>query len=287
MKTGSGDLVTHLTTGKQFKRTELWTFTLADGTVLRLTTLDVNVTVGADTWLTNGPVLSRPGSRMVAGGEVSEFEITVEPGASDTIGGLPWALAARRGVLRHGRVLIERAYMPTWGDVSLGKLFVMGGRMAEIGGSASEIRITVRSDLELLNVNVPVELVQPSCRHTLFDSGCTLSAAAHDVSATILTGSTVGTLLATLSEATDWFSLGRVVFNDGPNAGSSRQIKKHTSGSPDSLALALPLYHAPVNGNSITLYPGCDRLQATCGTKFSNVVNFGGQPFVPQPETAL
>lgn len=287
MKTAGAGLITHLSTGQQFRRAELWTFTLADGTVARFTTLDVAVTVGADTWAADGPVLSRPSSRLVAGGEVDEFEITVEPGAADTIGGLPWALAARRGVLRHGRVLIERAYMPTWGDVSLGKLFVMGGRMAEIGGSASEIRITVRSDLELLNVNVPVELVQPSCRHTLFDAGCTLSAAAFDVAATVAAGSTVGTLLATLSEATDWFSLGRVVFNDGPNAGSSRQIKKHTSGAPDSLVLALPLFSAPVTGNSITLYPGCDRLQATCGTKFSNEVNFGGAPYVPQPETAL
>lgn len=288
MKTASAGLITHLTAGTAFRRADLWTFTLANGTVVRYTTLDANVTVGPNTWLANGPVLTRPRSRLVAGTEVDEFEVTVEGASTDTIGGLPWPQAARRGVLRHGRLLIERVYMPSFVDVSLGKLYMMGGRMAEIHGDGACVKIGVRSDLELLNIKIPVDVVQPSCRHTLFDVGCALSAAAFKVAGVaVAAGSTVSTLLASLAQVDGFFSLGRIVFTSGPNNGTSRRVKLHTSGSPASLKLAVPLFAAPVAGNTFDLYPGCDRTMATCGSaKFNNLVNFGGEPFVPRPETA-
>jgi uncharacterized phage protein (TIGR02218 family) len=288
MKTASAGLIAHLTEGHAFRRADLWTFTLAGGTVARYTTLDADVKVGADTWLANGPVLTRPRSRLAAGTEVDEFEVTVESKATDTIGGLPWPQAARRGVLRHGRLLIERVYMPSFVDVSLGKLYMMGGRMAEIHGDGAQVRIGVRSDLELLNTKIPVDVVQPSCRHTLFDAGCTLSAAAFKVPGVVVAaGSTVGTLLASLAQESGWFSLGRVVFTSGPNNGASRQVRQHTLGSPASLKLAVPLFASPVAGDTFDLYPGCDRTMATCASsKFNNLDNFGGEPFVPRPETA-
>jgi uncharacterized phage protein (TIGR02218 family) len=34
-------------------------------------------------------------------------------------------------------------------------------------------------------------------------------------------------------------------------------------------------------GDTISLYPGCDRTLATCDTKFGNSANFGGFPFIP------
>lgn len=288
MKTASADLIAHLTAGQQFRCAELWTFTLANGTVARYTTLDADVTIGGITWYCNGPVLSRPASRQVAGVQVGEFEVTVEPQASDLLASLPWVQAAQRGLLRYGRLKIECAYMPAWGDVSLGKLFVMGGRMAAAQGDGAQVRITVRDDRELLNTKLPLNLVQPGCRHTLFSAGCTLSAAAWAVNGTVLAGSSVSSVLATLAQADGWFSLGRIVFTSGINSGQSRSIKRHTAGSPASLSLITPLPAAPSAGDGFTLYPGCDKQQQTCGSgKFNNLPNFGGQPYVPQPETAL
>jgi hypothetical protein len=42
----------------------------------------------------------------------------------------------------------------------------------------------------------------------------------------------------------------------------------------------------PSNGDTLNAIAGCDKLQATCTSKFSNLVNFAGFPFVPKPETA-
>jgi hypothetical protein len=35
------------------------------------------------------------------------------------------------------------------------------------------------------------------------------------------------------------------------------------------------------------LRPGCNLLQPTCQFKFNNLINYGGKPFTPQPETVL
>lgn len=288
MKTASAGLIAHLTSGQQFRRAELWTFTLANGTIARYTTLDVDVTIDGTTWLANGPVLSRPASHQVSGILVGEFEVTVEPIASDTIAGLPWVQAARLGLLRHGRLRIERVYMPEWGDVSLGKLHLMGGRMAAAHGDGSQVLITVRDDRELLNTKIPVNLVQPGCRHTLFAPGCTLNAATWAVSCMVVAGSGVSTVLTFLPQQDNgWASLGRIVFNSGINNGNSRSIKLHTAGNPASLALIAPLPAAPAVGDTFKVYPGCDKQQGTCTSKFGNDLNFGGQPYVPQPEVAL
>lgn len=68
------------------------------------------------------------------------------------------------------------------------------------------------------------------------------------------------------------------------NRGVTRSIKKHTSGV---LGLALPLPNAPVTGDPFFAFPGCDKLQATCTTKFSNLPNFRAEPYTPIPETVL
>lgn len=35
-------------------------------------------------------------------------------------------------------------------------------------------------------------------------------------------------------------------------------------------------------GTKLILYAGCDKLNTTCSTKFNNILNFGGFPFIPQ-----
>ena len=43
----------------------------------------------------------------------------------------------------------------------------------------------------------------------------------------------------------------------------------------------LPMEQEIVAGDRFRLYPGCDKLLATCIGKFANVVNNRGEPFVP------
>jgi uncharacterized phage protein (TIGR02218 family) len=40
---------------------------------------------------------------------------------------------------------------------------------------------------------------------------------------------------------------------------------------------------APANGDTFNIYPGCDKKQATCSTKFANLTHFRGFPYIPRP----
>jgi hypothetical protein len=38
-------------------------------------------------------------------------------------------------------------------------------------------------------------------------------------------------------------------------------------------------------GDTLRIFPGCDKLHTTCFTKFDNATNFVGEPFVPGADT--
>ena len=80
--------------------------------------------------------------------------------------------------------------------------------------------------------------------------------------------------------ADGWFTGGIVVFETGANAGVALEVKTWTqSGSQVELYLPAPFDVAV--GDRLRISPGCDKRLATCKAKFSNVLNFRGEPFVP------
>ena len=54
--------------------------------------------------------------------------------------------------------------------------------------------------------------------------------------------------------------------------------------------LATPLPWAPAAGDAARVYPGCDKIWPAAGgvscNEYGNLARFGGQPFIPAPETA-
>jgi hypothetical protein len=56
------------------------------------------------------------------------------------------------------------------------------------------------------------------------------------------------------------------------------------SGSTFNLYSLLPF--VPSAGDAFVVSPGCDKQTATCQL-FSNLVNFGGTPYIPPPEISI
>ena len=149
--------------------------------------------------------------------------------------------------------------------------------------SRTSVKFTAKSFLELLNIQMPKNLYQPPCNHTLYDAGCGLSKAAFTVTGTTNAGATKSAIPNGLTQADGYFALGSLTYTSGVNSGISRTVKDYTTGN---VSLAYPLPNAPAAGDTFTIYPGCDLMQATCTNKFGNVVNFKGFPFVPLPITS-
>jgi hypothetical protein len=81
-----------------------------------------------------------------------------------------------------------------------------------------------------------------------------------------------------------YYDNGQIVFTSGPNSGLTKAIKSYFG---RTFFFNSPLPFIPNAGDTFVAYPGCDKQQSTCTSKFTNLVNFGGFPYVPVPETAI
>jgi len=155
------------------------------------------------------------------------------------------------------------------------------GTIDEIGRTSA--KLTVNSDLVLLDIDMPRNLYQPTCLHTLYDAGCTMVKASFGTNGTVGSGSSASTINWSGSSAN--FQQGSITFTSGANSGVTATILSAVPGV--SMQLSYPLQSVPIVGDAFTVYFGCDRTQATCKAKFNNLANFRGFPYVPPPQMAI
>lgn len=115
---------------------------------------------------------------------------------------------------------------------------------------------------------------QRTCRHTLYGLACGVSQASFAVSGlvTSITGNNV-VVTSAGGHPDGYFTGGMIKSPDD----TLRFIVGHTGAI---LTLSRPLFNLK-GGDTVQIFPGCDHLKATCITKFDNLLNFGGFPFIP------
>lgn len=292
MKPTSDALRTLLASG-QFHMADCYSFILADGQTLRFTTADAPITDAAtgNVFAASGPFFQRSKVKFQIGVQVDELNIGLTAGPDDVMypDGPAWLPALRAGVLDGAEVQLDRAFMASFGDTSAGLVTLFYGRVVEVDVGRTSATLKVNTHLELLNLQWPWRLFQPGCSRTLFDAGCTLAKPAPGSSSplcsncSVTSGSSLQVLQTTCSEADGWAALGTVTFTSGTLIGQSFALKGQNGGA---LALLVPLPSLPAAGDTLTVYPGCNKTQATCQNKFGNLQHFQGEPYVPVPETA-
>jgi uncharacterized phage protein (TIGR02218 family) len=181
-------------------------------------------------------------------------------------------------------ITIERAYSAGPGKPWIGKVPRFVGELSnitEIGATGATFE--VRSMPELLNVEYPRTTIMAGCNKILYGADCGVAAASFTTSGAILAGSTVNTLLTNLTAADEYFDEGVITFTSGALNGLGYWISQYRNAS-GKIILNWPALAAPAAGDTFTIQPGCDHTLSTCTNRFSNTGNFGGHPFVPQPE---
>lgn len=84
------------------------------------------------------------------------------------------------------------------------------------------------------------------------------------------------------SYVSGWFRHGQLQIADGDLSGITRAIRDHSvSGAAVIIQLWEALPAGILAGQSVTLTAGCDKRSATCSTKFNNILNFRGYPYIP------
>ena len=296
-----------------FQDFDCYTLTLASGRVLRLTNADFDISDGAGHAWTSAVRVDEAGSKTLAhwkvGFDADQWTLIVMPrpvdpvtgqAFPDTIGSVPWIQAAQGGALDAADFQVDRAVfatMPTWpmppaGAVPVGFITgIFAGVVGAVDTTSTAVIITVQDYRQLLSIQMPKHFWQGQCRHTLFDIGCTanfttLPRASFATNGTAIGGSMPGSIENTLPVpgGSGTYVQGSVMMTSGLNAGFSRTITGW-SGAGGALKLLIPFPFAIVSGDTFTAYPGCAKTQAACAA-FANSANFGGQAYVPTPETA-
>ena len=183
----------------------------------------------------------------------------------------------------YDNALIEQ-FSVNWQDLTQGTVMLGYGRLGNVTTHRGTFRAEVRSLSQNLQQTIG-ERYSRYCRADLGDARCGVNLAAFTVTGTItaVTSNQVFTD-SSRAEAAGYFSYGLLTWTGGNNTGLGMEVKAFASGA-FTLFDAMP--RAVQVGDIYSVYAGCNKLLATCGGKFSNVVNFRGEPHIPGIDEAV
>lgn len=154
------------------------------------------------------------------------------------------------------------------------------GRITKCAFTAEGNSSTLSIDEQTaLTVKLPALLIQPACNHVLFGSGCGLAKADWKVDFIITNITTEYLELSGLEEYDEnYFTQGTAVFEN--------DIRWITRSYGNFLHLQMPFAGLEI-GDTISLYPGCDKMPETCRDKYNNLARYLGMPYVPRKNPVI
>ncbi len=163
-------------------------------------------------------------------------------------------------------------------DISQGRMLLRRGRLGEVTMQKDTFIAELRGLAENLQQTIG-ELYQPSCRAILGDSECkkVLTSFTFTGTVTTVTSGLIFTSNA-LTQAAGYFTGGQITWTSGNNNGLKMEVKEFAN---KQVVLAQAMPYAIQVGNSFQIVAGCDKTHQTCISKFNNIINFRGEPFVP------
>ncbi len=148
-----------------------------------------------------------------------------------------------------------------------------------------EAVITLRSTtLDFLNLELPKRELQVACNWKLYSSFCGLTLSDWQVTTTGVTAGSEPDKISSSSfllGATQYFRGGFVIGLSGDNAGLTKHITNHEAAQ----IRVLPPFPFEVDvAHNVVAAPGCNHDITDCETKFNNLDNYGGFPYIPNQD---
>lgn len=263
---------------------DLWTLSLDGKVIARWTGADKDVVINGVVYKRD-PLITRETVRFVVGIEVSSLSVEIAPSQEGTVvNGVPLLRFAAQKGFDNCRLRLERAFASSPSDEFVGVLSMFDGRISSPTVTRGRVSIDVKSDLELLDAQVPANVYQPACMNTCYDEACGLKRVEYKTTVKSKSNERRTEFgIAFQQAANNFFALGTVTFMTGLCAGVSRSIRA-SSASSITLMAALPADVTP--DDQVVFARGCNRTKAMCKT-LGNFKNFRGCPYIPIPETII
>jgi uncharacterized phage protein (TIGR02218 family) len=154
------------------------------------------------------------------------------------------------------------------------EITIFVGRVLSCNFEGPEAALVCAPISQAFRRRIPSLVVQPQCNWNLYGSGCGVNKLSFKDSGTVIATSGVVVQAAVFgTRPAGWYNNGWLELASAER----RYIVSHVG---DTVTLQTP-FAALAAGTAIDAYAGCDRTEATCASKFANLVNHLGFPRVP------
>ncbi|GER07177.1 hypothetical protein GCM10007972_18030 [Iodidimonas muriae] len=266
-----------------------WRIARTDGVVLGFTSHDRPLEVDGVTY--------RPANGFTASALASDTEMAAAD--AEMLGAIDadeiTATDLLAGLYDHAEVEL---FLVDWSDITIPKTILRRGTIGTVSQSDAAFTAELRGLAQRIQQPV-IDSYSPECRVDLFSAPCGIDREAFQIFATVsaVTDGTLGAVSDNrvfftndLAQEDGWFDYGELLWLTGANAGRRTEIRTWTAPTADSLGrleLWEPMGRDIAVGDTFRIWPGCDKRLSTCRDKFSNVVNFRGEPHVPGTDAML
>lgn len=267
MKTLAGNLSTALASSAT-TLTTLVAIKLPSGEYLRMTTLDVDVTFAGNVYWSH------------LGCSTSQFRtelgVLAEAGAIETLIALDGVtpLMVERGLLDNAEVKVTVVdYNNTASFVD-----IFTGYVSTVYAKDNMTAVIEVKSLLNRTKQIAWEAYSLNCRADLGDAYCKVDIEARKANAVVTVLGDTQTFKTDWAGAVNAWQYGLAVFTSGNNKGMAYEISANTADGV--ITLRADLNDILAVGDTLTIYPGCDKTTKMCSSIFNNIINFRGEPFL-------
>ena len=277
MHTISDDLKTHLAS-KNPTIAFCMSIEKADGTFLYLTSHSQNITYSGNVYIaTPGATLS--GLKTSDSANVDNVDAASNY-SSDTVDRADLINNEVRGGA-------YEYFCINYLDTTMGILTLSKGTVGQTTIKDYDYNVELRSLFQNLQQEVG-DLYSPYCRNTVGDAKCQVDiVGSYTHTGTVLTVTDAKTFTSnSVSPAItddDYFQYGVLTWTSGDNDAKKMQVRESSYlAGTHTIELDHNQLYAMDIGDTFSVTAGCDLdIDGDCNTKFSNTINFNGEPSVP------
>lgn len=175
-------------------------------------------------------------------------------------------------------------YQVNYQDPSMGVNLLRRGWLGEVNAGTNNFVVELRGMNQRLAQQIG-KSYSPICRANFCDNQCKLDLEDFQVTGSVTSVTDMRVFAdSARTEADGYFNNGYITFTSGANNGLSREVKDYAS-NEITCELAFPFQIQA--GDAYEMFRGCDKTLATCRDVYNNVVNFRGEPYIPNTDKQI
>lgn len=145
------------------------------------------------------------------------------------------------------------------------------GKLGGVQTSGTKLTLSFVSIYSSLKRQGVRRICSRTCTHSLYDTSCKVNPSSHETTASVQSF-TANTVILNTVFADGLYAAGYIQF------GLQKRMIRTQVGKVLTIRTA---FDGLLVGSTVKIYLGCNHEFETCKTKFANLRNFGGMPYIP------